>query len=375
MFQEATDFLLLSKSIDTQTPLGAGASYTVAGTGTVPANVRPGCITCSSSPTRSGSRPESDETNNVRVHASSVAVAGRRSSGRRASTSRPASPQSGGPVTVTWQDENTGTRRPRDIGAWTDRITIVNQLHRPDAGRHHASPTPAASLTPAATADRQFTFTLLEGRRGRRRPAHHRHDRLAGNVVVEGNAAGTGETNNATELTRTSTLDCPTHDLATSASPSPGRRACPSRATWSRSPGCRQRRRPRRPATAHRAARSAAGSTASCCPPTTPSATPTTSSLADVAHTGALAPRPRLQRDLDGPHPRRDVGHLLVLVKADHGTGQGAVFENNDAASNVAHDRRRRSTSPRPRTPTSPRRSLFRPSPARSASRSTWPGR
>src|SRR5439155_26904070 len=102
-----SDILVLSKTIDTQTPLAPGASYTVSGTGIVPGSVRPGLYYVLFVDDSSGNQAESDETNNVRVHTQRIEVraADLQVVGLDVS---PSTPQSGGAATITWQDKNAG---------------------------------------------------------------------------------------------------------------------------------------------------------------------------------------------------------------------------------------------------------------------------
>ncbi len=318
VLQVGTDVLLLSKSIDTQTPLGPGASYTVSGTGTVPTSLKPGLYYVLFVADATGNQTESDETNNLRVHPQQIEVRAADLQVVGVNLS-PASLESGGPATVTWQDKNTGGA-DTPVGSWTDRITVVNQR----TGQTVIDTTVAYSggaLSPDGTADRQFSFNVPKGDAGV-------GDLLvtittdSANVVLEANAADDAETNNAASITGTATLT-PSADLAASALVVVGSTGLSFAGdlvtiTW-------------------RVDNVGDATTGDGTPGNTVSdwfdrivlsSDATFGNADDIfvtdqAHSGALAPNAGYDATWTGRIPAGTSGTYYVLVKTDHGTGQG----------------------------------------------------
>ncbi len=239
--------------------------------------------------------------------------------------------QSGGRVTIDWNDANTGNGATS--GSWSDRIVVVNTT----TGQTLVNTTVAFSggvLVIGGTAARQFSFDLPRGDVGV-------GDLLvtittdANNTVVESNLVGTGESNNAASLSTTSTLT-PYADLETSGVVLIG----PSglalagdliTVTWNVNNVGLASTNDGTP-----------GNTVADWTDRLVLSTDTTFGnsddvqLSDVAHSGALAAAQGYGGSWTGHIPTGTSGAFFVLVKADHGTGFGAVFENNDVASNVA---------------------------------------
>jgi len=120
-------------------------------------------------------------------------------------TTSPTSPQSGNTVTVQWNDSNTGNLPA--LGSFTDRVTVINTT----TGQTLVSfdvPYDASArgnLAAGASAAQQFAFRLPDGNPGvGSLQVSVTTDEY--NTIVEANSSGTGETNNTTTLTETSTL-------------------------------------------------------------------------------------------------------------------------------------------------------------------------
>ncbi|MFM7074868.1 MAG: Ig-like domain-containing protein, partial [Planctomycetaceae bacterium] len=111
------------------------------------------------------------------------------------------SPQSGGTLTIRWNDTNAGTGTL--TGSWVDRIRVVNTT----TGATLVDTTLAAAgpLAGAAALDREYTLTLPHGTAGTGTLSIEITADAAG-AVDESNVAGTGESNNVASVTVASAL-------------------------------------------------------------------------------------------------------------------------------------------------------------------------
>src|SRR6185503_15313271 len=118
----------------------------------------------------------------------------------------PAAPKSGGPLTVSWNDVNSGDG-PATIG-WADRVVVVNTTTGQTLVDTTVTYNPAAPgngpVAAGETRPRQHSFVLPAGAAGVGTLSVTVTADVTG-VVFENNAAGTAESNNITTLTVAST--------------------------------------------------------------------------------------------------------------------------------------------------------------------------
>src|SRR5262249_50676959 len=119
----------------------------------------------------------------------------------------PPSLQSGGALTVQWDNANTGGTATQ--GSWIDYLTITNKTTgatlRTATVAYDASAAGNGNIAPGAARPRQYTYQLPDGDPGVGNIEFAvTADYL--NALPEFNAGGTGESNNTATITAASTL-------------------------------------------------------------------------------------------------------------------------------------------------------------------------
>ncbi len=122
-------------------------------------------------------------------------------------------PQSGGEVTIGWDDTNTGNLTA--TGQWDDSVTVINTTTGATLINGAIVPFGGDAIQPGGESAQSYTFTLPGGSSG------------VGNIkvvvtvnsnnaIAEYNAAGTAQSNNTSALTFTSTVNLLNPDLTVS---------------------------------------------------------------------------------------------------------------------------------------------------------------
>ena len=201
---DAKATLLTSVTAPPQPPLAPGASYTRNVSVTIPSNTSIGNDFLLFVANDNGGQLESDaghDTNDLVAVPITLVAPDLQVNGLSV---QPANPISGSTLNVSWNDANTGNGATSS--SWTDAISIVNTVTNQtlvSATIPYDIATRGA-LQPGESAAQQYSFTLPDGDPGVGNLAITVTTDSA-NTVVEGNPAGTGETNNTASIAATST--------------------------------------------------------------------------------------------------------------------------------------------------------------------------
>ena len=198
---DGSDTLLVSEPAAAFTPLAAGAAYTRTGNVTIPANYI-GLNYLLVIADGSANQLEAVETNNVaavpiEINASDLEVAGLEVT--------PAALISGAQIVVRWNDTNSGVGPAR--GPWSDSLIVSNLTTGVKLVETiiYYDPNTGGSISNGQSRARQFSFRLPDGAGGAGTLAFLVRADVY-NAVPEFNPSGTGENNNLSIATRTSTL-------------------------------------------------------------------------------------------------------------------------------------------------------------------------